>query len=267
MIKFAYQHSILYNVNEKTIRKFFHVGHKKSQKLLAAIQESDLFIYNAEKKCVYAKPFKSKQKVFNGKNGQYEAYQDYCYKMCMPEPKDKKNDREKKEYVTLRNVVKELRYILALNVVNAVERTPMDNLENPRKAFNVTKPKGSDALPHRIFARYLGVSRSTACRCIKEMIDDRRVSKTRIVAECVIPHLNENTEREWRAKHPKKGFVALHNVKRGGWSGWVIYGNAYTITNRRDSDAFRNVIYNYERGKEKYEYSNSGEIDGGKNWG
>lgn len=256
MIKRRYQHSVLYNVNIKRIMQFFGVSFKKAKKLQAAFQESELFIYNAEKQTLFAQSFKSKQKVILGRKGKnkYEAFADYCRKIQVP------------ERMVLRDVVRELRKILILNVIDAVERYGGDNLKS-HECPSVTKPQGRYvAIPQRLIGKSFGMSRASASRYIKELVDDGRVSKTMMVAECIIPILNNDTELAWREANPNKKFYVWHDTKHGGWSAWVMYGYSYAINNRKDSDAFRHVIWNYDvsrrKGADISQPRTSSEIDG-----
>lgn len=253
MIKRKYQNSVLYDLRVTNVMKFFKVSHKKAKKLIEEFKKSELFIYNDEKHCVYAKPFKSKDSVEYGyRKHKYTAFADYCRKM--------QND----DTLNLRDAVRELRNILALCEIDAVERR-MDNLivGGSNRSFSVTQPSAKMAIPQRKMAFAMGFSRSSACRYVKKLIDDKRVSKSGIVAECVIPVLNESTEREWYDSHPGQGFLAWHDTKHGCWSGWLMFGSIYSIINRKDSDAFQHVIYNYKfRNKNKIEPTCSSDIDG-----
>ena len=222
-----------------------------AKRLIENFKESEFFEYNPEKNCVFAKSFKSKCAVIYGrkKYKKYTAFADYCRKMQLD------------DNINLRKAVQELRNILSLCVIDAVDRQK-DNLN---VGFNqssfVTKPESSTAIPQRKIAFAIGLSRSSACRYIKRLIDNGRVSKSGIVAECVIECLNGTTEKEWRNLHPKKNFAVWHDVEHGGYSGWAIYGYAYSIANRKDSDAFQHVIYNYKR-ENTIKPTCSSELDG-----
>ena len=250
MIKRVFQNSVLYDIRVTNVMKFFHVSHKKALKLIESFKDSEFFVYNEKKNCIFAKSFKSKCAVEYGyRKNKFKAFEDYCRKMQLDDD------------IKLRDVVRELRNILALCEIDAVERTK-DNLivGSNQKSF-VTEPEAKMAIPQRKLAFTMGFSRSSACRYMKELIDDKRVSKTQIVAECVIPELNDATEREWYEKHPKQRFLAWHDPKYGGWSGWIMLGSVYSIIKREDSDAFQHVIYNYRYGSE-IEATCSSELDG-----
>jgi hypothetical protein len=254
MIKRVYQNSVLYDLRVTNVMKFFGVSHKKAKKLIDAFKESDFFVYNPEKNCVFAKTLKSGSRYIYGHKRKYVAFADYCRKMQLEED------------INLRDTVRELRNILAICEINATEY-PKDNLivEGKTRNYSVTKPEGRVAIPHAKLGYAMGFSRSSAYRYIKRLVDDKRVSKSGIVAECVIPSLSDESEREYRAEHPDQKFVVWHDTKHGGYSAWVIYGNSYFVSNRKDSDAFKHVIYNYRRGAIN-EQTISSELDGEGYW-
>ena len=250
MIKRKYQNSVLYDLRVTNVMKFFHVSHKKASKLIKSFANSELFIYNEKKNCIFAKSFKSKVgEEYGYRKNKFKAFADYCRKMQLEDD------------IKLRDVVRELRNILALCEINAVERTKDNLIVGSNSNNSVTQPEAKMAIPQRKMAFAMGFSRSSACRYMRNMIDDKRVSKSGIVAECVIPVLNDTTEREWFAKHPQKGFAVWHDVKNGGWSGWLMHGCVYSIIKRNDSDAFQHVIYNYKYGY-NIEAKCSSELDG-----
>lgn len=254
MIKRKHQNSVLYNLSVTKVMAFFGVSFKKAKKLMQAMKESDMFIYNEKKNALYAKPLKSGNWFYYKKGKtEYKAFADYCRKMQMQDD------------ISLRQVVRELRNILLLNAVSAVERKSGDNLIKVCLDSNhVTKPPKSAVIPQRKLGTAIGMSRATAGRYMNQLIKDGRVGKTLIVAECVIGCLNEDTEHDWREKHPNKQFFTWHSEEHGGWSAWRLYGYAYAITDRKDSEAFQHVIYNYDRsGRDnQIQPRNSGEIDG-----
>ena len=236
MIKRVYQHSVLYNVSVTKVMRFFGVSYKKAKKLLQAFQESEMFVYNPQKKCLYAKSFKSKEKVIYGK-GKYEACADFCYKM-------------ESDKVCLRDVVHEMRKVLILNAINAKEQSQRDNFLCSNQS--VTKPVSfGDVLPQRVVGVMIGMSRSSAARYLSELEGDKRVSKTQMVAKCVIPVLNTETEKAWRERNPNKRFFVWHSVEHGGRSAWQMLGFGYHIGNRKVTEAFQNVIWNFDCTKRK----------------
>lgn len=254
MIKRIHQNSVLYDLRVTKVMEFFKVSHKKAKKLIEAFKESDFFVYNPEKNCIFAKTLKSGNIYIYGNKKKYVAFADYCRKMQLEED------------IKLRDTVRELRNILAICEINATEYSK-DNLkvEGNTKVFSVTEPEIRVAIPHAKLGYAMGSSRSSAYRYIKELIDKKRVSKSGIVAKCVIPSLSDESEREYRANHPDQNYVVWHDVEHGGYSAWVIYGNSYFVSNRKDSDAFKHVIYNYRRGAIN-EQTISSELDGEGYW-
>jgi len=249
MIKHRFQNSTLYDTRITSIMRFFGVSHKKAGKLLKRFSQSELFIFHPDGK-LFAKTFKSREKVVYGKGKRkYEAFADYCCKMQMQD-------------INLRDAVRELRNILITCAIDFRERG--DNLNIVGRTKNVEHPRSSKskAVTHKLLGSISGLSRSSAGRYINRLMDDDRVSKTRIVAECVIPELNDSSEREWRRQHPNKGFFAWHSIEYGNWSGWQHHGTIYSLCRRKDSECFRHVIYNYRRKNMKTEPVSSAELDG-----
>ena len=94
------------------------------------------------------------------------------------------------------------------------------------------------------------------------MVDNKKVSKSGIVAECVITDLNETTESVYLKTQTKiPHYKVWHNTKSGVWSAWVVYGHVYSITDRKISESFKNVIFNY-RYPNVFEAQTSSELDG-----
>ena len=248
MIKRKYQHSVLYDVNVTRVMQFFGCSHKKALKLMEAFRESPLFVFNEEKKCLYAGTFKDKtEKIFGRKaTKRYTAMSDYCYKMTDSDS-------------PLRMIVRTLRYVLLTNAIHSKE---MGNSIVTSNHFHVTKPDRGSAMPQRKLADVIGMSRSSACRYINDLVKARVVGKSGIVAECVIPELNAETASAYMQQNPSQRFFAGHSTKTGSWSGWVVYGYAYSITSRETTNRLRHVIYNYNYPKNQIEPTCSSEIDG-----
>ena len=92
-------------------------------------------------------------------------------------------------------------------------------------------------------AQSLNLSKSSASRYLTRLADDGIVSKSPIVAECVIQNLNKETACEWKERNPNKDFHAYHG--RRGWSAWRFYGKIFAIIERSTRDRFRHVIWNH----------------------
>ena len=189
--------------------ELFGVAHKKAHKVLESLRTHELFIYNPEKDCIFAKSFKSTDTKYYGKRQRYAAKADYCRKLQVTDG------------MTLRELIRELRNTLLLCAINASEQDGFIVSEN--KSIPATKPNVQRAIPQRKLARSLGMSKSSASSYINKMVDDKKVSKTQIVAECVITDLNEITESDYRKTQTKTPhYKVWHNVKSGGWSAWVV---------------------------------------------
>ena len=228
--------------------ELFGVSHKKAHKVLESLRTHELFIYNPKKDCIFAKSFKSTDTKHYGKKQRYAAKADYCRKLQV------------KDGMKLRELVRELRNTLLLCAINASEQDGFIVSEN--KSIPATKPNVKRAIPQRKLARSFGMSKSSASRYINKMVDDKKVSKTQIVAECVITDLNDVTESDYRKAHTKiPHYRVWHNIKSGGWSAWVVYGRVYSIMDRTISESFKNVIYNY-RFPCTFEPKTSCELDG-----
>lgn len=252
IIKNKYQNSTLYDLSLKNIMQLFHVSHRKAKQLLERFSQSELFVYDRQRNRLFAKSFKSKEKkVFGKGKKKYEAFADYCYKMQMQ--KD----------IRLRDAVRELRDMMLVCTIDSLEKGNFKNVGDYQTDSFVGTPNNK-AMTQKRLAGISGMCRSTVCRHLQKMIGEGKVGKTRIVAECVIPNLTADTEREWMDAHPGKGFFAWHSVDFGNWSGWQHHGTEYTILLRSLSDRFRHVIYNYRR-RAKTEPKTSAELDG--KWG
>jgi DNA-binding MarR family transcriptional regulator len=250
IIKNHYQNSCLYDLKITSVMELFGVSHKKAHKVLESLRTHELFIYNPEKDCIFAKSFKSNDVKHYGKKQRYAAKADYCRKLQV------------KDGMILRELVRELRNTLLLCAINASEHDGFNTSRN--KKVIATKQNATHLMPQRILAKVIGMSKSSVSRYIDKMEDNNVVSKTQIVAECVIPVLNEKTENEYRKNHSRK-FVVWHNASNGGWSGWWILGRGYSILKREVSESFKNVIYNYKR-TNKIVAKTSSELDGDGFW-
>lgn len=230
--------------------ELFGVAHKKAHKVLESLRTHELFTYNPEKDCIFAKSFKSTDKKYYGKRQKYAAKADYCRKLQV------------KDGIILRELVRELRNTLLLCAINASEHDGFNTSRN--KKVIATKQNATHLMPQRILAKVIGMSESSVSRYIDKMECNNVVSKTPIVAECVIPVLNENTESEYRKNH-KRNFSVWHSAEHGTWSGWWILGRGYSILKREVSESFKNVIYNYKR-TNKVVAKISSELDGDGFW-
>ena len=166
MIKYKYQNSTLYDVSLKTIKREFNVAHRRAKRLMENLLQSDLFVYDKERKRLFAKSFKSKEKKVYGK---HEAYADYCKKLRIITDKIRLND-----------IVRELRDSLLECTIDSLEKGNFKNVGvNQVSSVETLNDK---AMTQQRLAGISGMSRSTVCRHLQKMIEEGRVGKTLIVA-------------------------------------------------------------------------------------
>lgn len=244
IVKSLHENSTLYldNLSIQDFGKLICVSYYKAKKLLEAAKQSNFFIFNEKKNSLYAKPFKSKVIITRGKHGQYQSAEDFVRKIdIQAEHTAYVDGKEKIISVSLRKVVVILRRTLLENAIGAEERERVKS----RKAVSCnpdTKP-----IPMRSLAKSFGMSKSSASRYIKGMVDDKEVSKSEMVTEYVIPNLNDTTTQEYLNRPYHRRFIAWCNPKTGHWSGWTNLGCRYAITNSKVKDSFQHVIYNHKK--------------------
>lgn len=128
IVKALHENSTLYldKLSIKAFGELFCVSYYKAKSLLEMAKESEFFIYNEKKNCLFAKPFKSKFIITRGKRGQYKSAEDYVRKIdVVSEDSVFVNNREKITKVSLRKVVTILRRTLLHNVFSAEERNEL----------------------------------------------------------------------------------------------------------------------------------------------
>ena len=252
IIKSHFQNSVLF-LNVTHVMDVFGVSYYKAVKLINWFKEDYLFIYNKQKNCVFAKSLKSKTVYRYGRKKwkKYNAMADTCVKIAIGHED------------TLRMVTCELRNKL---LINAIRNHEHDNLL-VGDYLDVTKQNVRLAISQRKLARSFGMSKSSAGRYVGCLVNDKRVSKSEIVAECVIPFLTAESESDWYRNNPKKKFKAWHNPTSGFWSGWIVYGCVYSVIKRDDSNSFKHVIWTHSTRKSNVVYSDGILTpDGEKNW-
>lgn len=88
IIKRTFTNSLIYNLTETKLRKVLGVGKTKAGKMLAALRESDLFVYDNKHNSLLAKSLKSPDvKMYGRKDKRYRAKADYCKKIYETENK------------------------------------------------------------------------------------------------------------------------------------------------------------------------------------
>ena len=250
LIKSKHQNSVLY-LQVTNVMDCLGVSYKKAKKVIDRMKESELFVYNKNKNCVFAKSFKSKVMMIYGrkKYKKFRAYADGCRKVAV-----EKDD-------TLRTMKQKFREYLLIRALHANEHDHF----NVGSQTSVMKKVVNRALTYRKLGAIIGLGKSSGGRFINRLIDEKRVSKSEIVAECAIEDLNEITEAEWFKEHPGQKFSAWHNPN-GGWSGWLVYGFVYTLESQHDLKAMKHVIWNHAGRFTNPTDEGCGTPDGDKYW-
>lgn len=234
IIKEHFEFSTLHYKGKNPIRVLMgilHCGYYQAKEILEDIKESPLFCVCEEKGVIFAKPLRSG-----------EMFQ---FKKCAPTKKDfvYKLEYDKSQPHTLRELKKVVRRIMLMNRVLGKQRATFKAKEK-----NVELSLRRQVLRQGTLAREIGLSKSSVSRYLKTLRNDKIVSKSEIVAECVIPHLTDETSRQWYEKHPNHGrFIALHNDKAGVWQGWVTYGCVYSLDSQEEERKFLHVLYNHKK--------------------
>lgn len=232
MLKRTYVNSSLYGVNTKNFRRTFHISYSKAVKMIEAVKESELFEYNEKHDFLFAKSFKSKDNKQYGRRGQYIAKADYCKKIseCAN---------------SLRDVTRLLRETLLAIEIEAQTWESLCGHAQKHPQREVAKEKSP--IPLRKFAKSISMSRSSASRYISKMSQDGKVSKSEIVAECVLPYYTSEKAEEWMRAHPNQKLHVWYSEKYHQYSAWITLGRMYSIKDRKLEDSFQHVIYNHSK--------------------
>lgn len=229
IIKRTFTNSLIYNLTETKLRKVLGVGKAKAGKMLAALKESDLFVYDKKHNSLLAKSLKSPDvKMYGRKDKRYRAKADYCKKIYETENK-------------LSLVVRLLRETLLANMIDA----PLKESLTRGKSIHSDVTSTGDPIPLRKLAKVINMSRSSACRYIGRMEEDGRVSKSQIVAEVVLPDYTPEKADEWMGANPGKRLWVRYSCFTHSFEGWLNKGRKYAVLDRKLSDSITNVIYNY----------------------
>ena len=231
IIKRTFVNSTLYGVNVGNFRRTFGCSYKKAQKMIEAVKDSPLFVYDDKHDYLFAKSFKSKEDKHYGKNGKFVAHADFCKKIY-------------ESANTLRDVTRLLRETLLANVMVAQQRELLgSNAKQTQSNGKAAQSKAPIAL--RKFAKSISMSKSSAGRYISRMAKDDKVSKSEIVAECVLPYYTAEKADEWMRNHPKKRLQVWFSEKYSQFTAWITYGRMYSLNDGNFDRSFRNVIYNH----------------------
>ena len=233
IIKRTFVNSTLYGVNVGNFRHTFGCSYKKAQKMIEAVKDCGLFVYNERHNFLFAKSFKSKDIKHYGKGGKFRANADFCKKIY-------------ESANTLRDVTRLLREILLANVMVAQQRELLGgNAKQTQSNSKASRSKAPIAL--RKFAKSINMSKASAERYISKMAKDGKVSKSEIVAECVLPYYTAEKADEWMRNHPKKRLQVWYSEKYHQFTAWITYGRMYSLNDGNFDRSFRNVIYNHSK--------------------
>ena len=153
IIKMNHPDGRLGDLKIRTIANLLHCSPERAMKILKnAKNNQQLFSYNKWTDSLTARDLK-KPFIQQTNNHGHKAYQVYCVKYAI------------KEDISLNNILKQFKFTLIENAINAVERK--DEFEIKSKKPTSFKPQ--DALTQRKLANIIGVkSKSTVCRKMKK---------------------------------------------------------------------------------------------------
>ena len=231
IIKRTFVNSTLYGVNVGNFRRTFGCSYKKAHKMIEAVKDCGLFLYNEEHDFLFAKSFKSKEVKHYGKNGKFVAHADFCKKIY-------------ESANTLRDVTRLLRETLLANVMVAQQRELLGgNAKQTQSNGKAARSKAPIAL--RKFAKSISMSKSSAGRYISKMAKDGKVSKSEIVAECVLSYYTSEKAAAWMENHPRQRLQVWFSEKYHQFTAWITYGRKYSLSDGTLDRSFRHVIFNH----------------------
>lgn len=232
IIKRTFVNSTLYGVNVGNFRRTFGCSYTKAQKMIEAVKECSLFVYNEKHDFLFAKSFKSKDVKHYGKNGKFLANADFCKKIY-------------ESANTLRDVTRLLRETLLANVMVAQQRELLGSNAKNQSNGKATQSKAPIVL--RKLAKSISMSKASAGRYISKMEKDGKVSKSGIVAECVLPYYTSEKASEWITSHPQQRLYVWYSEKYRQFTAWITHGRMYSLNDETFDRSFRNVIYNHKK--------------------
>lgn len=233
IIKRTFVNSTLYGVNIGNFRRTFGCSYTKAQKMIEAVTNCNLFIYDEKHDFLFAKSFKSRGVKRYGKNGKFIAKADFCKKIY-------------ESANTLRDVTRLLRETLLTNVMVAQQRELLGgNAKEFQSHCKAARSKVPIAL--RKFAKSFGMSKSSAGRYLSKMAKDGKVSKSKIVTECVLPYYTSEKAAVWMENHQGQRLWVWFSEKHHQFTAWVTYGRMYSLNDGNLDRSFQNVIYNHTK--------------------
>lgn len=238
IIKFTYGDSLMPNASAKSIAALLHCGRAKAEKLFSAAKHSVWFRYNAATGGLLAKNFKKKytKRGVNRKGREYFSL--YAVKI------------DRKGY-SLRGLVRELRKLLVLNLVNGYERKDKFNFNGSAREGHTNSFVPKVALTEAWIARHIGVKdRNTVYRLVKELEAEGRLG---------VEHSQMKFLSACSSDEAMKGVrVAPHNVvlqdRKTGFL-YTIEANRYYTKMTADKRRFTNIIFDHAKRLNKGEYN------------
>ena len=238
IIKFTYGDSLMPNASAKSIAALLHCGRAKAEKLFSAAKHSVWFSYNAVTGALLAKNFKKKytKRGVNRKGREYFSL--YAVKI------------DRKGY-SLRGLVRELRKLLVLNLVNGYERKDKFNFNGSAREGHTNSFVPKVALTEAWIARHIGVKdRNTVYRLVKELEAEGRLG---------VEHSQMKFLSACSSDEAMKGVrVAPHNVvlqdRKTGFL-YTIEANRYYTKMMADKRRFTNIIFDHAKRLSKGEYN------------
>jgi hypothetical protein len=232
-IKCKYGDSLMRNVSPYAIQKLLHCGSDIAKRLFNESQHCTLFSYNEHNKTLLARNFKKRytNKV-ETKHG--IAFMMYGVRV------------DKKEY-TLRSLLKEFRFLLCKNLINAKERKDEFLYDRKKRKNNTTSFVSDFALTQNRLAKKMGVnSRMTVYRITRELAKSNEITIKRIMPKVVLDCVNADTMKEFK-RNQKRGYFVANNGALV-----EVTPNEYHLNRRDDSNRFRNIIFNHKQRKTLY---------------
>jgi hypothetical protein len=230
IIKSTYGDSRMPNASAKSIAALLHCGRAKAEKLFSAAKHSVWFSYNAVTGALLAKNFKKKytKRGVNRKGREYFSL--YAVKL------------DRRDY-SLQRLVKELRKLLVLSLVNGYERKNKFNFNGVAHQGHTNLSIPMVALTEDRIARYVGVNdRNTVYRLVKELEAEGRLrvvhSQMKFLSACSSDEAMTGVR------------VAPHNMvlqdRKTGFL-YTIEANRYSIQMTADKRRFTNIIFDHAK--------------------
>lgn len=219
IIKMNHPDSRLGDLKIRTIATLLHCSPERAMKMLkSAKNNQQLFSYNKWTDSLTARDFK-KPFIQQVNNHGHKAYQVYCVKYQI------------KEDISLNDILKQFKFDLIENAINAVERKD----EFTRKSKSTTSFKPSDALTQRKLANIIGVkSKSTVCRKLKQLQAKGEIDKEII-----------HWEKKYIIQVPYVKILKQRKILGDKNYVMLLIPTEYKFTSASLNNKFQNIILNH----------------------